>query len=361
MIKFNTAWIYFFDMVQIDRSYCMSSFLTFRYVVDENIGWNKDFVPVFPETTSIGQHKIKSAEDTDKIMRKLVMNKYKKTNKMGLLLSGGIDSAIVAKYIPKSSVAYTIRFDAKDAIDESIKAKKYAEDCDLNHKIIDITWEDYKKYMSSLMNNKKSPLHPVEVGLYKTALIAKEDDVDLLVVGNGADSTFGGLDKLLSVDWKFNEFIKRYSFTNPERILNTPVSMNHVFEKYRKDKGIDVSNFLKTVHGLGVVQAFENAVEFAGCEIFAPYEELSLDIPLDMTKIRNGQSKYMLREIFKKLYPQFEIPIKIAFARPMDQWMEKWDGPKRMEFKDNINLDDFTGEQKWLIYCLEQFLNLMDE
>lgn len=31
------------------------------------------------------------------------------------------------------------------------------------------------------------------------------------------------------------------------------------------------------------------------------------------------------------------------------------------EFRDDININNFTGDQKWLIFCLEWFLNLHDE
>jgi hypothetical protein len=40
----------------------------------------------------------------------------------------------------------------------------------------------------------------------------------------------------------------------------------------------------------------------------------------------------------------------------MDNWLAFWKGPKRKEFRNDIDISSFSGEQKWLIYCLEIFL-----
>jgi len=342
------------------NNFCMSSYLTFRYVVRSNEFWKKDVKPKFPNESVQGRYKVKNSEETLELLNKIVKERIKKNNKVGILLSSGIDSAILASFLPKQTFAYTIKFIAEDAIDESVGAKKYVEKNGLEHKVIEVRWQDYLEYMDLLMKNKKSPLHPIGVALYLAAKQAKSDGVDTLIVGNGADSTFGGMDKLLSKDWKFEEFIERYTFCNPALIIKEPVSMRKIYEKYKINDGVDISKFLKVVHGLGIIQTFESAIGVAGCSMIAPYEELYLGVPLDIKRIRNGESKYILRDIFKQLYPQIDIPEKIAFARPMDQWMKNWKGPKRPEFIENLDLKQFTGEQKWLIFCLERFMNLMD-
>ena len=33
---------------------------------------------------------------------------------------------------------------------------------------------------------------------------------------------------------------------------------------------------------------------------------------------------------------------------------------KIVEFKENLNMDIFTGNQRWQLYCLEKFLNLFE-
>ena len=92
----------------------------------------------------------------------------------------------------------------------------------------------------------------------------------------------------------------------------------------------------------------------------APFEELVLGEPLDITRIRAGESKYLLRAVFTELFPGFDIPDKIPFARPMEDWMESYTEADRQEYRENLDLKQFNGEQKWLIFCLERFLNLIE-
>lgn len=338
------------------NAYCLSSFLAFRYVVKDGISWKEGVSPVLPKIYKKNQTGVATAEE--------IVNHFKNqisiTKNAGILLSAGIDSAILASFLPAGTKAYTIRFIAEGSVDESGGASAFADTMNLSHKVVNVYWEDYLKYSDNLMKWKKSPLHAIEVALHKAALTAKQDGIDQLIVGNGADSTFGGMDKLLSKDWTYEEFKKRYTFVDPSEVLKNFEDVDEVFRPYKKDDGIEVSAFLKTVHGVGIVQTFNNAIESAGCKVLTPYESLFLDALLDIERIRRGQSKYILREVFESRFPTFPIPEKIPFARPMDQWLSNWKGPSRSEFISNIDINKFTGDQKWIIYCLERFLNLFE-
>ena len=83
--------------------------------------------------------------------------------------------------------------------------------------------------------------------------------------------------------------------------------------------------------------------------------------PLDLQRIRNGESKYLIRELFKMRYPDFTVPEKIPMPRPVDKYFADWDGPKRPQFKDDLDISKYDGNQRWLMWCLEQFLNMIDE
>lgn len=86
---------------------------------------------------------------------------------------------------------------------------------------------------------------------------------------------------------------------------------------------------------------------------------MKLAFPLDLQRIRNGEPKYLIRELFSKRYPNLNIPDKIPMPRATEQWLKNYT-PTRKEFKiENINI--LTGDQKWLIYCLETFLNMHDK
>ena len=47
--------------------------------------------------------------------------------------------------------------------------------------------------------------------------------------------------------------------------------------------------------------------------------------------------------------------------RPVDIYFKDWAGPTRPEFRRDIDMSILTGNQKWLLYSLEQFLNMVDE
>ena len=337
--------------------FCLSSYLAFRYVTKEGIPWKEGVIPAFPKVTKKDQKGVVTAEE----IIHFFSHQIKSDEHTGILLSAGIDSAILASFLPEGTKAYTVRFVARDAIDEGPGASIFATRMNLKHKIVDVTWNDYLSNMDLLMKRKKSPLHAIEVALYKTAMAARQDEVNRLIVGNGADSTFGGMDKLLSKDWTFEDFMKRYTFVEPSSVLRDYEDIHGIYLPYKIGDGIDVSAFLKTVHGLGIIQAFNNAIETAGCSIVAPYESLFLNAPLDLAKIRNNESKYILRKVFLERFPDCPIPDKIPFARPMEQWLANWDGPKRQEFMDHIDINSFSGDQKWILFCLERFMDLFDK
>jgi asparagine synthetase B (glutamine-hydrolysing) len=335
----------------------LSSYLIFRYLVTPEMEWRKNLKPKFPVEGGKKLIPVKTSNEIFETLQKIVKPSAEST----LFLSGGIDSAILASFFPKRSKVYSIKFDAPNAIDETIMAKVYAEFLDLDLEIMTVTWEDYRKLLHELMAYKKSPLHPVEIALYKTAQKAKADGFNEIYVGNGADSTFGGLNKLLSTNWKLRDFIDRYTFLKPEQVLNEFVNLDFIYERYHINNVFNTQLFLKEIHGLGIIQSFNSSIEAAGCRTKAPYEDLVLEGALDLERIRNGDTKYLLRKVFEDIFRNIDTPAKIAFARPMDSWLADWKGPKRNEFKQNIDINNFCGEEKWLLYCLEKFLNQFDE
>jgi hypothetical protein len=341
----------------IDIDYCASSYCAFRYVVKPGVGWSTNRLPALPKEEQRKRVPVRSAGEILAHLR-TVCSTVEKEGPIGLLLSGGIDSAILAALLPPTTPTFTIRFDAEGALDESSAAGRYARHLGLSNTVVVVSWTDYEKHIDGLMGRKNAPLHPVEVALYAAGLVASKNGVKTLVTGNGADSTFGGLDNLLSRDWSFGEFVERYTFLDPQRVLRRPQTMNDVFEPYRTKSGVDVVRFLKEVHGTGIVQMFENALGSAGCEIVSPYEDFALSAPLDLDRIRSGEPKYLLQDVFRLLYPDLDAPGKIAFARPVGTWLREWTGPKNDIFAESLDASQFTGEQRWQMYCLDRFLAL---
>ena len=94
-----------------------------------------------------------------------------------LALSGGIDSAILAKFMPKGAKAYTFRcvVPGIKVTDESERAGLIADICGLKHEVIDIHWEDVIAVVDELMRHKKAPVHSIETQIYIAALKVKSE------------------------------------------------------------------------------------------------------------------------------------------------------------------------------------------
>lgn len=105
--------------------------------------------------------------------------------------------------------------------------------------------------------------------------------------------------------------------------------------------------------------SYENATRTAGIQFSAPFSKTFMGIPINYEKIRNGEGKYLVREVFKRLYPGFDIPPKTPMPRPMDEWLKDWEGSKRCEFWPHC-IEGMSVDQKWLVWILEHFLNYID-
>ena len=86
---------------------------------------------------------------------------------------------------------------------------------------------------------------------------------------------------------------------------------------------------------------------------------MKMNIPIDLERIRNGESKYLIRELFAKRYHNAKPAVKLPMPRGVGQWLANWKGPVRDEFIPGC-VEGLKGDQKWQLYCLEQFLNLLD-
>lgn len=344
----------------IDKKYCMSSFLTFRYIVDEDRIFKDNIIHKNIELVA-DDEKIRcdTADEIDEAI-KMQLNSIDLSN-AGILLSGGMDSAVLATYMPKGTKAYTAKCSAPNAIDETIQARRYCEINELEHIVIPITWNDYLESMDELMLHDGCPVFANEPQVYTLAKKMKQDGVEMIIFGDNADMAFGGMDKLLSKEWTYNQWKKRYTFVEPSKVLKKYEDMDKVYRQYKiGDNSIDYIKFLNEIFASSSSAAYINAFKYAKMKYLDPYAKLKMGQKLDLMRVRNGESKYLIRQLFKKKYPKLDIPEKIAMARATDFWLKDWKGPKRSEFYEDC-IEGMTGEQKFLLYSLERFLNLIDE
>lgn len=343
----------------IDKEYCMSSFLQYRRVIDLEKAFSAEGVPrTIPLTWR--KSPIQTSDDLERHLRKKVAAATK-NGKAALALSGGIDSAILAKLMPKGSTAYTFKCiaDGEQTIDETGVAAQYAAECGLVHKVVEVRWSDVERYAPVLMKHKHSPIHSIEVQIYCGSVKAKQDGFEKMIFGEGADVNYGGLSDILSRDWMAGEFIERYAYLKPWIALKKLKVDFSPIPEYANDGFVDVHKYLSEFDIIESLNSYVNACETADIEFIAPYADTYLSVPLDIERIRSGESKYIVRDLFRRLYGRESTPAKIPMPRPMDEWLKKWKGPVRPEFWPHCT-DRMTGDQKWLVWALEKFLYLIE-
>lgn len=335
---------------------CASEYLAVRYVHSENQQWAEGVRQQPVEHTYSTLIDVQTATDVERAMTKVIDETM--SDDAGVMLSGGIDSAIVAAMLPRGTKAFTIDFVAETAVRESRLSRTYAEHLGLDLHVVDVDKETFFSHAEALMRHKKSPLHPIEPALYELAQQAREMGINKLYTGKGADTNFGGLDKLMSRDWTFDDFVTRYNFLNPQDVLQDGLDVGYLYEPYRDGENIDFMHFLRDVHGRCSVLVFENPISLAGVEMIEPFEHLNLVGGFDFERIRNGEPKYLLVELFTQLY-QTDAPWKVPFSRPTEEWLQTWEGPAHELFRNDVDYSTFGGDPRFLMWSLNEFLTLL--
>ena len=344
----------------IDRLYCMSSFLMYRTVADPDKSFGAEAPRIWRDRPD--RRPVATSEELEAALRESVESALRAGKKVALALSGGIDSAILARFLPEGSTAYTFKcvVPGMEVTDESPAAALYAKECGLKHKIIEITWEDCERYAPLLMRRKGAPVHSIEVQIYKAALEAKRDGFDTFLFGENADAIFGGFSQILSRDWTVGDFIDRYSYVLPYKALREYKLVTEPILRHVRDGYVDVHGFFDKEYRPESTGSYLNATGAADMQLLLPFGGTVLGGPLDYERVRRGENKYLVREVFNRLYPGFETPPKLPMPRAVNEWLKDWDGPKRPEFWPHCT-DTMTGDQKWLVWALERYLDLLDE
>ena len=344
----------------IDKQFCMSSYLAFRYIERDDVDFydgikHRPIVRI-PDSEKV---LVKNSDETD-IAIQNVFDQLK-GERLGLLLSGGMDSATLASYM-KGCDAYTFRFLGGEFQKEELqRAERFAEYNHMTLHYVDINWEAVQKALPIVMQSKGAPVHSIEPQLYIAAKQAQKDGITRLIIGDGSDYVFGGMDKLLSKDWKYEEWKDRFIYVNPNTVLKESGNWEYLFERYRIDEtNVDWFTMNDVVSTEESYSSYENAFSAAQMPYTDPYDKLKLSEPLDLKRIRAGESKYVIRELYKKKYPDLPLPEKLPMPRPVDEYFKDWQGPTRPEFRRDIDMSALTGNKKWQLYCLEQFLNMYE-
>ena len=215
----------------------------FSYDLKKNQGKSSTYWNMFDH---VGQRKdIPELEEIDKLLEKSIKYRLVSNVDIGLLLSGGIDSSLLACYMHelagKKVKAFNVGF-AEQSIDESSYAKQVASALDLE--LVSLNLEDI-----SIDNFSKSIFHgdqPLgDSAIIPTYLIAKSigEHVNVVLSGEGADELFHGYDHYEYEKYYYG--LGKLPFECAGMLLNSISELGiHKFDRI-KNKLHSISSFKK--------------------------------------------------------------------------------------------------------------------
>jgi asparagine synthase (glutamine-hydrolysing) len=329
---------------------------------------------------------------------------------VGTCLSGGIDSSAIAvlmqKINNKKINCFTAQF-KNSVIDESKFAKLVSGKINANHFFVEPNLLDFEKEVKQLIYSQDSPIWSTSTyAQFKVMELAKQNNTKVVLDGQGADELFAGYHHHFVAQWLqlLNEG-KLAELSKTLRKSNVSISSPYIFflkdwlkSKITIETAIYKKYFTKEFLKFGKVETqiqFSNVneqlihdIEVKRLKIFLKCEDrcgmwhgvesrtpFSDDINLiemlfsfdGKRKIKNGVSKYFLRESVKELLPIeiYKRYDKKGFETPQTKWVLEYKNKMinqikganfnflKPNFESKINLNNHTEEKLFFkLYAL---------
>lgn len=120
----------------INKNRCMSEFLAFRFIKDKNLNFYDGLKhDVYKGHLDDEITPVKTIDDIEKVIQKKIQEFYI-PNKTAILLSGGMDSAILASYVPKGTKALRLNVLQMVLLMKQLKQKNIVISMDLTKKLL---------------------------------------------------------------------------------------------------------------------------------------------------------------------------------------------------------------------------------
>ncbi len=317
----------------------------------------------------------------------------------GYALSGGIDSSSIvcaAKELNKgdSDMTFSLVFPGKKE-DESDYIRSVVDHTGFRSKYVTIGPDDLVKDLEKFVFHQEEPFGGISYyGEFKLRELIRNSGVTVSLEGQGADEIVTGYGSL--IPYYFYDLIKNLNFGQLRKEVAafrpmTGLNMNQVLRSFvsnQLDRQSQVHlqkypyvnwNFLNTFKSHEVknnnltksgtfldselnkmlfvtsipeqlLRADKSAMTFS-VESRFPYldwrlVEFAMGLPYQF-KIRNGTTKYILRESMKHLLPEkiYLRKDKIGFAVPADQWVNDSLWKKLNEYLDSDTLENLVDKK----------------
>ena len=268
---------------------------------------------------------------------------------VGIQLSGGIDSSILAWYVNKIKgegiKSFSINF-LESKFDESVEAAHTAKKFNFDHHSIPFSVTDFIEIWPKAIEFFDEPInHPHTLPLFKLYQVAKEH-VKVLLSGEGADEAFLGYEhhkKILNITnfkdlrnfGKFLDFDLIKEYLNLDLIENTGDCWGNKTKsaKYWISKGSTgisgyefhhhLNTLLNRIDKMSMAHSVEVRTPFLDNELVEFGLKQNVDSLFRFSENDNTKRKIPLMEIYKKLFNiDASDKSKIGFRVPFDEWVQ---------------------------------------
>jgi asparagine synthase (glutamine-hydrolysing) len=355
-------------------SYLKFSFLYFTFSVRKY--WEVD--PGYQDNKITDAEAIGQFKD---LFNTSVQRRLRSDVSIATSLSGGLDSSSIIAAISNHQTlnskpqTFSASFPGFEK-DELPYAKQAAATFQLQQHIVNISGNELMNDWEKLCNHQEEPFGSASIyAQYKVYELAKQHNVKVLLDGQGADETLAGYHKYYK--WYWQELFRKGKLSGRKELvaarklsINEPFTWQNkiaawfpsfasiVMERQYLVKAIGhegltkefvqqqskeayysppdyfnlngVLHFNTFTHGLEELLRYADRNSMAhGREIRLPFlshelVEFVFSLPSDF-KIRNGWTKWLLRETMKNKLPESIVwrKDKVGFEPPQKQWMEQ--------------------------------------
>ena len=309
-------------------------------------------------------------------LEKAVNLRLRSDVKLGISLSGGIDSTTVASLVAKLKSKnykkiYTFTTCSNDKNDEYEYVKEFNKLYKFKNIKINLNFENFKKDFKKIVKYHDNPIPNLSIfSEWEIFKNLKKKGVTVNLDGHGADEQLCGYEKYFSlylknllINFKFNKFLnffielfksniqnKKYFLMKIllnfipikilnfiKKFLNYEISNSWIklenkndfrnYKKFSKNSVIN-ENFIQFFYSSLPMQLNWSDINSMSHSIetrspFLDYNLVERILPMSMeNKISGIKSKFILRESFKKIIPEkiYNRTFKVGFSAPGEKW-----------------------------------------
>ena len=252
-----------------------------KYFIEENIQKIRmDYLNVSGDSGIVDYEVCK--RELEEALWNSVSKRVRGLDKVGIIFSGGVDSTLIAKMASEycDVVLYTVGLEESEDI---LYAERASKDLGLELRKKIISREEYEDYLLNVtyaIDDIDLIKLSVGIPIYAASEMAKEDNIKVVLSGQGADELFGG----------YNRYNRILDSKGEEELKKT------------------LYNDLMNIHKVNLERddhcTMANSVELRVPFLDKSVVEVGLSLPIKY-KINKNERKIILRDLAKEYIPNY--------------------------------------------------------